>query len=361
MSVDRSERKTQIRILILRLSSIGDIILTTPLVFALRNHFPEARIDFFIKSTFSDLMRHNPHIDHLYEFSKGDGNFSLRNWKKFFKDQSYDWIIDIHGNLRSKYLRGAAKTWTTYSKRQLERTILIRTGLDLYKEKKPVYLRYFEALKNRGPEYRGQTSRVFVPESVEIQVQDRLMVEIRSASKKLSRKQKKNAGIAILVPSASWKNKQWKPEGFAALAQRVWDRFQLIPVFLGGPGDEALVERVRGEVEDFSIDFTGKFSLLESAALLSHASIVVCNDSGMLHMAQARGAPVVAIFGPTTEHLGYFPFPEKSAVVQRMDVPCRPCTHNGLNYCPKGHHNCMEKIEVKDVEEKIALLLTKNR
>jgi len=92
----------------------------------------------------------------------------------------------------------------------------------------------------------------------------------------------------------------------------------------------------------------GMLSLSETAALLKLASLVIANDSGLLHMAQSQKTPVVGIYGPTTRELGYFPLVQNSTVVE-TNLSCRPCTHNGLNYCPRKHFRCMNDINSETV------------
>ena len=115
-------------------------------------------------------------------------------------------------------------------------------------------------------------------------------------------------------------------------------------------------EEIRGKLDGRCINFAGRLSLLESAALLNHSTIVVTNDSGMMHLAQSQKRPVVSIYGPTTEELGYFPLKNNAEVVE-YDIACRPCTHNGLNHCPKRHFKCMENISTNQVIASINRLI----
>jgi len=335
------------KILIIRLSSIGDIILTTPLLRSLRSAYPDAEIHYLVKKEFAALVNTNPHLDKVIEFDKGKGFSELRKMKRYLKSQQYDWIIDIHKNLRSRYLlfRNTAKYKTTYSKQIWKRTLLVWFKINRYKKIKPTLKRYFEAVEAQGISYDGRGTEVHVPRK-----------NIEKIKTYLS-----GVGIApedpfaTICPGASFDNKQWLPDRFAQAADYLVRQLGLKIVFLGGPKDKQLCDNIIALMKSSALNFAGKCTLPDSAGLLGQSKLVLTNDSGMMHLAQSQERPVVAIFGPTTAELGYFPMPRESRVLER-DLPCRPCTHNGLDYCPKGHFKCMREIETKDVEEALLAL-----
>lgn len=318
----------------MRFSSIGDIILTTPLVRCLRKKYPEARISFIIKKEFADLMRHNPHIDKLIVFDKSTGFSGLKQLKEKIKKENYDWIIDIHKSLRSRYLKifSGAKLKTKYHKLIFRRSLLVRFKLNLYGHYKPVYLRYFDAVRKAGIQYDGQGTEVFFQDSDFIKVKELAKLDDIPGRE-----------IVTVCPGASFSNKIWSIEGFTAVGKYLKEERNMKVVLLGGKKDVDLCENIHRQLGNSSINLSGKLSLLQSAALLSMCKVVITNDSGMMHMAQSQKKPVVAIFGPTVKELGYFPIEENSCVVE-TPIRCRPCTHNGLDYCPKKHHRCMKNI-----------------
>jgi heptosyltransferase-2 len=128
------------------------------------------------------------------------------------------------------------------------------------------------------------------------------------------------------------------------------------PVLIGGPGDVDICRQVQDLIKTPSLNLAGKLSLMGSASMLGRGSMVFTNDTGMLHMAQAMKTPVVAIFGPTTQELGFFPLPENSRVAE-IDISCRPCTQKGLHECPKKHFRCMNDIKPELVSGLAAELL----
>lgn len=335
------------KILILRLSSIGDIILTSPLVRAVREKFPNAQIDFLIKKEFADVMRYNPNINNLICFDKKEKN-ALKNLKQQIRNEKYDWCIDIHKNLRTRLLKsGIPFTYKTqYNKQIFNRTLLVWFKINRFKNIKPAYLKYFEAVEKFGIQYDGKGTEVFVPKEISIKIKSELIANNYKDDKKL----------IVICPAASFLNKRWKSEGFAEVADYLIEKHNAFVVFLGGKQDIELCEKTKNLMKNNSVNFAGKFTLIESAALLKECNLCLTNDTGMLHLAQSQKKATVAIFGATVKELGYFPLPEKSIVVEK-DLPCRPCTHNGLNKCPKKHFKCMNDISVEDVKNAVDKIL----
>ena len=314
------------------------------MVRALRQAFPNAQIDFVVKKQFVELMLNNPHIDHLLVFEKELGMGPVKNK---IRDAGYDHIVDIHKNIRSTILKFSSQaSSSTYSKYIFRRTLLVKFGINLYKNIQPVYLRYFEAVKQFGVIYDHIGTEVnFTHDDME-----KVNIALSNACCRIDEK------MVVICPGASFSNKQWLPERFAQLADRLIEKGFSVS-FHGGQKDVDLCESIINFMINRCFSFAGQFSLLQSAAFLKMASLAITNDSGMMHMAQSQKTPVVAIFGPTTKELGYFPLPEKSVVVEKM-VSCRPCTHNGLNYCPKKHFRCMTEIQVDDIEKEAMKFLS---
>jgi lipopolysaccharide heptosyltransferase II len=335
------------KILIIRLSSIGDIVLTSALVRCLRSNYPDARIDFLVKKQFSEIVAHNPRLSNILVFEKGD---PLKNLKRQIRNEHYDWIIDIHQNTRSFYLKSGLRVplKTGYSKQLYHRALLVYLGLNRYREVKPVLLRYFEAVEKQGVTYDGKGTEVFVPQERVDAMNRTLMQSGYTADRKLF----------VLGPGASFTNKRWSPEGYASVAAHLIEKHQGFVAFIGGKNDNRLCAEIQHLVAAPTANYAGAFSILDSAALLSLCAAFVGNDSGMLHVAQALNKPVVGIYGPTVRELGYFPMADRSSVVEKP-IRCRPCTHNGLNHCPKKHFLCMKTISSDDVIDAVDGLLSR--
>lgn len=332
-------QKKQLKILIVRLSSIGDIILTTPLIRQVRQRFPSAQIDFLIKEEFIELISTNSHISNIIRYRKKNGLSELREIKNRIQQTRYDLFIDIHKNFRSYYLRffSHASKKKTYRKFIFKRSLLVWFGLNMYKEILPVYERYFIALQSFEIKYDNKGTELRVPED-----------KIKKIQSLLTEKNCVRSPLVLICPGASSENKKWLPEKFSRMADELCKKKNTSIILHGGKSDIQTCNKIQNMMRHSAVNLAGSLSLLESAALAHSSDLVITNDSGMMHIAQSQKKQVIAIFGPTTKELGYFPMPEKSIVIEN-NIPCRPCTHNGLNKCPKKHFKCMKEILAQDV------------
>jgi len=336
------------KILIIRLSSIGDILLTSTFVRQVRKHFPNARIDYLIKEQFSDLMRFNPHISHLYGLDVSNEG-AEKILKNEFKRIGYQIVFDLHNNLRSNFFKRGIDAGEVYSinKNKLKQQLLVLLKINCYKKIQPIPERYLNVAEN----YQVQD--------------DNLGLEIfwHADHEKAAGLKIKEAGLPpasqyiCLAPGAAHFTKRWPVDYFAALSEKI-SRQGLKIVLLGGNDDKEWGEIL---VQDAKmIDLTGKLSLLETAVILSRARAAVTNDSGLMHMASAVRIPVVAIFGSTVREFGFFPYRGKSAVIENKLLTCRPCTHIGRKNCPKKHSKCMREIKSDDVYSALKGLILPN-
>jgi lipopolysaccharide heptosyltransferase II len=330
------------KILVVRLSSIGDIILTTPLLRSLRAAYPEARITFLIKKQFEELLSASPFVDELITFDTKEGFESLRKIKHFLREQRYDLYLDIHKNWRSRYLRFClhAGKITSYRKLILKRTLLIWFKINLYKQIKPVYQRYFDSVRHLGIHYDGLGTEIHLPADRS----EKIRMMLSEAGYDF------DGPLITLCPSATYFNKRWGSEGFVETARHLIREKSAFIVVLGGKEDTELCVSIASDIGPRATSMAGLLSLSGSAALLHSSTMIIANDSGLLHMAQSQKRPVVGIYGATTRELGYFPIEQNSTVIE-TSLPCRPCTHNGLDECPKKHFRCMKDIPASKVIE----------
>ena len=337
------------KILVVRLSSIGDIILTTPLLRSLKTTCPESRTTFLIKKQYEELLSHSPYVDELITFDKTGGFAELRKIKKYLKSQRFDVFLDIHKNWRSRYLRIClhANRITTYPKLLLQRTLLIWFRINLYSRITPVYQRYFKSARHLGVTYDNQGTAIHFPS----EKADEVRKLLSSAGYNF------DTPLVVICPSATYFNKRWKQEGFIETAKYLIRDRSVFVVAHGGKEDIELCTLIASSIGNRAVSMAGKLSLSGSAALLKFSSLVIANDSGLLHLAQSQQKPVVGIYGATTRELGYFPIEGNSTVIE-TDLTCRPCTHNGLNHCPKKHFRCMNDIPSERVIQAALKYLT---
>ena len=327
------------KILVFRLSSIGDIVLTTALLRCLRNTFPDAQIDFVVKKQFADILRCVPFVSNVIELDSKKGFSELLAIRNHLKNKQYDVALDIHMNWRSLFVCNTigAKQVFRFNKHVFRRWVLTTFHKDIYKEVRPVYLRFIDAAKQLGVVPDGKYTELVVPEQLGKSMKD-IFVQANISFEKR---------IIALCPGASFSNKQWQVEKFQQLAKRVVLDFDAQVILLGGKKESEMCETIASE--SGAVSFAGKFDLSQSIAALSMVSLTVANDTGMLHVSEALGVPVVGIYGPTARQFGYFPILPQSKVAQIDNLPCRPCTKMGMNHCPKKHFSCMNDISVEMV------------
>jgi len=339
------------KILIIRMSSIGDVLLTTPVIRLLRNQFPNSQIDFVIKNQFADLLKYHPGINHLFRYDKNKGGNSLKTIKQEIRNQRYDLIVDLHKNFRSYYLTSGSgsREIIRYKKGVIQRFFLVKFKLNLYRAIVPIYQRYLNCLNRFKIAYDGSGLEIFFDPGTETGV-----------SEKYSEFLNNSAGVTIgIAPGAKHATKQWTAEGFSSVINfMIQNRNARIILFGSGDAGE-IVKSFSVQKPQLVLNTIGELSLLETAALMNHCNLVLTNDSGLLHLASALNKKVVAIFGSTTEELGFFPYLTDHIVVQNYNLKCRPCSHIGRDRCPKRHFKCMKEITGEKVIEAIKELLGK--
>ncbi len=331
-------------ILIVRLSSIGDIILTTPLVRALSHAFPGARIDYVLKKEYYSLIRHHPAVSRVYGLDTSQGMSGLWQLIKEIRGQRYDLILDLHVNPRSILIRelGRPLIHRHYSKLTLKRQMLRLFNINLLKNARPVLERYFSALDGMGIRYDMGCPELYVDRESEQTVETRISAAGMNASRP----------IIGLAPGASYVTKHWPAEGFVKAGNMLAEEMDADIMILGGRHDLEEAGQVEQGLQRTGakkvLNLCGELALLETAAAISKLGILISNDSGLMHMATALDTPVTAVFGPTSRELGFFPCGPKAQVVE-AELDCRPCSLHGDDHCPKDHFRCMQDVTPESV------------
>ncbi len=337
------------KILVIRLSSIGDILLTTPLLRLLKRRFQQAEIGFVIKKQFVDLIRTNKNVDRIFCFDASAGFADLRRIKREIRDLGYDLIIDIHKNFRSYYLRRGLRNAkvVSYRKYLLQRFLLIKLGWNTYSQIVPVYQRYLMSVAELGIRDDGAGLEFFLDLDVKEKVDELLH----------------RRGLLIdhltigLAPGAGFATKRWLPEYYTAVAQQAMEGRNAQILLFGNEKDRSITREIAGLMRSPVIDLSGQFSLMESACALARCDLLITNDTGLMHLATALQIKTVAVFGPTTKELGFFPVGRMVRVAENQELSCRPCTHMGSKRCPKGHFRCMRDLKPERVYKLAADLL----
>jgi lipopolysaccharide heptosyltransferase II len=325
-------------VLLVRFSAIGDIVLTTPLVRALRRRHPDAQLVFVTKRALAPLVADNPHLSRIVTLEPGE---PLHHFAARLRALAPTHGLDLHGSLRSVALRALVRCrWSGYRKRKVARAALIALKLDLYRGGVPVSERYFEAARRLDVRPDGSPPEFFLGPSARARVHHWLR-----------ERQLAGAPLAALAPGAAHATKRWPIANWVALAERLRGA-GLRLVVVGGPDDRGAAQQLAPLAELAA----GAFTLQETGALLAYARAVVSGDTGIMHMATGVGTPVVALFGPTVEQFGFFPYRSTTTVLQRP-LACRPCSATGSSRCPLGHHHCLRDIGPPEVAEAVRRLV----
>ena len=323
------------RVLFVRMSSIGDIVLAEPAVSAIMEARPDAHVGYAVKSRYADLVRSHPGIAAVHELR----DTSLRSLARLcgeVRAGRYTAVVDLHGNARSATLlrcSGAGKT-TRYRKREPSTALRVRVGRRPFRAKKRLVERYLEALVPLGiePSYRRPTLYLS-PEDRERAAS--LLADLGLAPGR----------FLAMVPGTVWPTKRWPPERYAELALQVEREEGMRTLLLGSGEEEILCGYVADRASGATKVAAGRATLGETAALIELAAAYVGNDSGPTHVAMAIGTPTVALFGPTDP--GQFDFDGHALVY--ADLPCSACSFFGGERCPLRHWKCMLSVSVDRV------------
>lgn len=329
------------QILLVRFSSIGDLLLTTPLIRALRTRHPTARITMVVREDMAETLRHNPRLTELVTWRKGS---PLTDLAAQLRAVPWTHRLDLHGSLRSLALRRlVGGSWTTYPKHRIRRAMLIRSGGKHGGALGHVAERYFAAAEGLDVTPDGGPAEFFVTAEAQRDA-ERFLAEHRIGESRT---------LIALAPGAAHATKRWPVEHWEALARRLRGTCDL--VVLGGPGDRDLAAAIAEAGGASAASAAGRFTLSGTAALLKRARAMVGGDTGVTHLATAVGTPVVALYGPGVEAFGFFPYRARATVLQR-DLPCRPCSPHGGPACPLQHHRCLIEILPEAVEQALVAL-----
>ena len=334
-------------VLLIKLSSIGDVVHTLPTLAEIRRLHPKAHITWLVEEEAHDIIRGNPYINRIivskrkiWQKNLSNPSMLLRTLKEVshfireIRDTSYDLVIDLQGLFKSGILvyltRGERKVG--YDKTRELSYLFLNERIKPFHPDQHAVLRYINLAKYLGANGTHLDFGIPVGET-EKEYIDRII----NVSKK---------PIIAINPMARWKTKQWNHGKFAELADKIHHQLDAMVIFTGSKDHIIDVARILSYMESEAINLVGKTTLKQLAHLFKHSKLVVSTDSGPMHIAAAVGTRVIALFGPTSpSRTG--PFGEGHVII-RKDLPCSPCLKRS---CPTLE--CMDSISVEDVFSKI--------
>lgn len=323
------------KILLIRFSSLGDCILLCPLAAYLKERGAE-EVVVVTKNIYAPLMSAASGVDRVIGYDPGSGLGGLRRIARSCRDRGYT-VIDAHSTIRSRLLAwmlGGARA--TYRKRYRA-----RLGLIVFKipASLPTVLEQYGSLAAAAglPPISLSPGGIDVPPGFADRAAEAMDAQ-------------RHAWIAV-APGSRWPSKRWPAEKYAELADRLSRRGYRI-LLMGDENDRPYAARIAAATDGKAVDICGKTEILEGAGYLSLCRGFVGNDSGLSHLAEAVGVPVVVLFGPTVESFGYYPSLQHSKVVERR-LGCRPCSRNGSRPCIRRTRECLSEIGVDSVESAV--------
>jgi len=323
------------KILIIRFSSIGDIVLTTPVIRCLKEQMPGAEIHYLTKNHFKPLIQENPYIHKIHTINK-----SVQESIQTLKEEQFDHIVDLHRSTRSLLVRLSLKRpYTTFNKLNIQKWILVRFKIDRL-PKVHIVERYFNAVSGLGILNDNKGLDYFIPPKDQVDIKTLPVIH-----------QKGYIGFSI----GGKHNTKIFPEDKVI---EVCKKLNRPVVLLGGEEDQDRGNRIGESVGDLVYNSCGKFNINQSASLIKQAGYIITNDTGLMHIAAAFRKKIISIWGNTVPEFGMFPYlPDstinKSVTIQVHDLKCRPCSKLGYKKCPKGHFDCMKKIDVQEVVDAV--------
>jgi len=309
------------KILIIRFSSIGDIVLTTPVIRCLKKQL-NAEVHYLTKSSFKGILNNNPYVDKVHTIEKEISSELIAE----LKNENFDFIADLHHNLRTLRLKKALNISSkSFPKYNIQKWLLVNLKIDRMPQMHIVD-RYMETVSSLGVVNDAKGLDYFIPETSKVDLSR--LPEIQS-----------NGYVGIVIGGQH----ATKMMPILKLIE-LCDSLSEPIVLLGGPEDKLRGEEIVNAVGVKVFNGCGQFKLDESASLVQQANWIITHDTGLMHIAAAFKKRIVSVWGNTVPELGMYPYlPDPSSkIVQIKGLSCRPCSKIGYSKCPKSHFKCME-------------------
>ncbi|MDG2450630.1 MAG: glycosyltransferase family 9 protein [Saprospiraceae bacterium] len=324
--MSRSKKK---KALVIRFSSIGDIILTTPVIrsLALQGDY---EVHLLTHQKFTHVLKDNPHLEKIHSFEE-----SIWTTSKKISNHHYDIIIDLHKSIRSYLLRlFLLRKVYGFNKLRIKRWWRTKINKDL-KDDNHIALRFIDALTPLKLSYDGGGLDYYIPQK------DRIVLSGRNSTKKIA-----------LIPGANFYSKTIPTEKLIAIISQ-WPDLDFH--ILGG-------EKEIGKFNELNIypnvqNHCGQLSLAQSASIIEQSDLIICTDTALMHISAALKKNIISIWGGTVPGFGFYPFfpPDKGSfkIIENVSLSCRPCSKSGKTHCPKSHFNCMKTISTNEIQKEI--------
>jgi ADP-heptose:LPS heptosyltransferase len=317
------------KLLIVRFSSIGDIVLTTPIVRCIKQQIPSAAVHYLTKAKFLSVIEHNPYVDKFYTIT--DSVFEIT---KELKKENYDYVIDLHHNIRTLKLKlTLGKKAFSFNKLNWGKFLMVNFKINKLPNTHIVD-RYFETLKTLGITNDNKGLDYFIPTKDEVDVNTYLPQSFKN-------------GYNVLVVGGSYYTKQIPLNKLLEIVEK-----STLPlVLLGGKENKAIADNIIKVYPNKTVNGCGTLNLNQSASLIQQSQKVITSDTGLMHIAAAFKKEIISLWGNTIPEFGMGPYlaDPKSKILEVKNLSCRPCSKLGYHSCPKKHFRCMNNIVLGDL------------
>jgi len=307
------------KILIIRLSSMGDILLTTPLIRSIKKLNPSLQIDFVVKEEFFELLQNNPYLTNIYKYSKVISE--KKELIKSLKSNGYNRVIDLQNNNRSReiIIKLNSKIFQFW-KHSIKKFLLVHFKINRLKNVPKIPVRY------------AKTAGIILDD----EGLDLFTDNVADSRLELNEK------FIGLCPGAKHFTKRWPKEYFIDLGKMLETAGYKVALF-GGADELETIKEIESQLDN-PLNLCNE-SILQTAANMKMCKAIYTNDSGTMHLSCAVNVPVIAFFGSTVKEFGFYPYKTQNVVLEINHLPCRPCTHIGKASCPLKHFKCMKEIK----------------
>ena len=319
------------KILIIRFSSIGDIVLTTPVIRCVKKQFPDAEVHYVTKEVFKNILIHNPYIDKVHTFKE-----DISELYEPLKAENFDVVIDLHKNLRSLRLKQKLKAKNySFDKLNLQKFLAVNFKQINKLPNKHIVDRYFDAVAPLGIKSDGKGLDHFMHQNDRVDVSSLLTDHLQKT-------------FVALVVGGSYFTKKIPLNKLSEICKNS----KLPIIVLGGKEDKLVGDELKKQFPQL-INTCGQYTINQSASIIERAEWVVSSDTGLMHIAAAYNKKIISMWGNTIPEFGMSPYlPNlENKILEVKNLSCRPCSKLGYKKCPKGHFKCMNDLDVSITSE----------
>jgi len=321
------------KILIIRFSSIGDVVLTSPIVRCLKMQLDNVEIHYLTKNQYEQIVETNPFISKVYTIEKDELHMALREMKK----ENYDYVIDLHNNLRTAKVKRSLRAKNfSFPKLNVKKFWLTKFKVNNLPKGLHVVDRYFEAVKELGVKNDMAGIDFFIP--------DQDIIDVSKFGVK--------ENYVTFSIAAKFATKRLPLDKMIELTKMIQGQV----VILGGILDMENAEAIEKECSNV-INLCGQLKLNKTASVIKQARKLVTFDTGLMHIGSAFNKPIISIWGNTVEEFGMYPYmpvnSDNFSMHEVNELKCRPCSKIGYAKCPKKHFKCMHDQNLEAIAQDI--------